>query len=887
MRKSITLMAFMAMFIVNCVFAQEEKPILTFGCLSDLHSQQTLISGDVETVKLRGTITKTLNAMKAEKNLDLIVLGGDYLSDVTIPVENYLRTRELLVEATRGAFPEGSKTPVIYVNGNHEYEVANFDNVPKGYNAGDYYTTPMKTDIGTLADEDCFYEMADNGSSNPVRLLAAYHYVIKGFDFVVLNTGKYLFQGAWDYTYSQESVEWVESKLEEIYAENANKTVFFLIHIPFSDSNSLSAANKGISGATANYLKETLAKYPNLIMLYGHDHGKDTAYIREKTEQRVTVYDSNGEKWIDPEDAANATPTAFYVKNAASGKHLTFDPSSNLTTTDAQSVATIEPSSLVSNTYYIAYPDGEGGLRYTQSGSSGRFSGNAALSANSSLYVYKVEDVKAQQGTATRATAIEDGASYLFVALSSKGGYWMLTNEPYGSGDGLRMVGTKVSDEVPGDKISYTQGTYSPVWTLEAVKESEEEESGVINYIQNYNTGKYLGYNEVNLAPVKRQSSDVTIAASTVTEGAFTFSLTNSTISNPYLYCGSNGRFSGNKDGANVSSQILAFEVENPEAEVLTAKQVTEITMGKTYMLVGIKNGAYYALTDSMHKEGHETDQRMNGVAVTITDGTITYTQSNASVLWTINEMAVEPATESFFSAFMGSMRYYNNTIEAGGSTVNDSRIIQAMIVSVYPDRVELKMKNYGESGTINGITVNKDLEPYISYRTVIHSAEAVTLAPSFSTESLKEEIILGETVKVNVMAPEGHHVYYTLDSTEPTEASQKVNDGVIEWKPETTGEYTIKIAAQEGIRLMSESVAYTFSVKEATGVEATNAANAKVSASERGITVHNYTGLVKIHNAVGQQYVETVADGEKDIMVSKGIYIVVLGTKAFKVTVK
>ena len=882
-----TLMVLTAMFAVSTVFAQE-KPILTFGCLSDLHSQQTLISGDVETVRLRGTITKTLNAMKAEENLDLIVLGGDYLSDVTIPFENYLRTRELLVEATRGAFPEDSKTPVIYVNGNHEYEVANFDNVPKGYNAGDYYTTPMKTDIGTLPDEDCFYEMADNGSSDPVRLLAAYHYVVKGFDFVVLNTGKYLFQGAWDYTYSQESVEWVESKLEEIYAEDANKTVFFLIHIPFSDSNSLSAANKGISGATANYLKETLAKYPNLIMLYGHDHGKDTAYIREKTEQRVTVYDSNGEKWIDPEDAANAIPTAFYVKNAASGKYLTFDSSSNLATTDARSVATIEPSSLVSNTYYISYPDGKGGLRYTHCGSNGRFSGNAALSQNSSLYLYKVDE--ASQGTATRVTAIEDGASYLFVALSSQGGYYMLTNEPYGSGDGLRMVGTKVSDEVPGDEISYTQGTYSPVWILEAVKENEEEESGMINYIQNYNTGKYLGYNEVNLAPVKRQSSDVTIAASTVTEGAFTFSLTNSTTSNPYLYCGSKGRFSGNKDGAHVSSQILAFEVENPEAEVLTAKQVTEITMGKTYMLVGIKNGAYYALTDSMHKEGHETDQRMNGVAVTITDGNITYTQTNASVLWTINEMAVEPATESFFSAFMGSMRYYNNTIEAGGSTVNDSRIIQAMIVSVYPDRVELKMKNYGESGTINGITVNKDLEPYVSYRTVTHSAEAVTSAPTFSTESLKEEIILGETVKVNVMAPEGHHVYYTLDSTEPTEASQKVNDGVIEWNPETTGEYTIKIAAQEGIRLMSESVAYTIHVKERddTGVDAGfQEGNTQVYGTESGVAIRSYTGLVKIYNAVGQQAKEVWVNGSKDIVLDKGIYIITLDGETFKVIVK
>ncbi len=889
MKKCFTLMAFMAMFVVNCVFAQEEKPILTFGCLSDLHSQQTLISGSVESVRLRGTITTTLNAMKEQENLDLIVLGGDYLSDVTIPFENYLRTRELLVEATRGAFPEGAKTPVIYVNGNHEYEVANFDNVPKNYNAGDYYTTPMKTDIGTLADEDCFYEMADNGSSDPVKLLAAYHYVIKGFDFVVLNTGKHLFKGAWNYNYSQESVEWVERKLEEIYAEDANKTVFFLIHIPFSDSNSLSAANKGISDAPANYLKEVLAKYPNLIMLYGHDHGTDTAYIREKTEQRVTIYDTNGEKWVDPNAAEEETPTSFYVKNAASGKYLSFDPASNLTTTDAQSVGTIAPSSLVSDTWYISYPDDKGGLRYTQSGTGGRFSGNAGLSANSSLYVYKVEDAKAQQGTAIRVTAIEDGASYLFVALSSKGGYYMLTNEPYGSGDRLRMVGTKVSDEVPGNEISYTQGSYSPVWTIEAMKEEKEEESGIVNYIQNYNTGKYLGFNAVNLSPVNRQSSDVTIAASTVTEGAFTFSLTGAPTSNPYLYCGSNGRFSGNKDVANVSSQILAFEVEDPNSPTVAAKQVTAVTAGKTYLLVGVKNGAYYALTDEMYMEGDAAGQRMVGAPVTITDGTITFTQGTSSVLWTIGEkeiVPVEPGTKSFFSAFMGSMRYYNNTID-GGSTVNDSKIIQAMIVYVYPDRVELKMKNYGQSGTINGVTVNKDLEPYVSYRTVTHSAEAVTQAPAFSEETLKDEVSLGETVKVGVVAPEGFNVYYTLDGTEPTEDSEKVNDGVIEWKPEATGEHTIKIAAQEGIRLMSESVAYTFTVKDPTYIGAMESAAAMAYASAAGIAVRNYTGLVKVHNVVGQQATEVVVNGDGYIAANKGIYIVVLGDKVFKVIVK
>ncbi len=896
MKKCFTLMALLAMFVVNAVFAQEEKPILTFGCLSDLHSQQTLISGDVESVRLRGTITKTLNAMKAEENLDLIVLGGDYLSDVTISYENYLRTRELLVEATRGVFPEGAKTPVIYVNGNHEYEVANFDNVPKGYNAGDYYDIPMKTDIGALADEDCFYEMASNGSSDSVKLLAAYHYVIKGFDFVVLNTGKNFFQYAWNYTYSDESIEWVGNKLEEIYAEDPDKTVFFLIHLPFGDSNSISSASKGMTDDCAALLKPILAKYPNLIMLYGHDHGKDTAYIREKTEQRVTVYDSYGNKWIDPN--AVVPITEYYVKNAASGMYLNYDPASNLTTTADKAVAEVLPSSLVANTYSISYPDGEGGLRYTQSGSNGRFSGNAALSANSSLYVYKVEDGGAQSGTAARVESIESGESYLFVALSSKGGYWMLTNKPYSSGTGLRLDGVKVSDEVPGNEISFTQDAdYSPVWTIEEANAEEEEQP--VYYIHNYNTSKFLGYNSVNLATTDNQKSDVTITPSTVTAGALNFSLTGyvSGYCGQYLYCGTSGRFSGNTSMTNASSQIFAFEVEDPAAATITAKQVTAITAGKTYMLVGSKGGGYYALTDEMYMEGDAAGQRMVGAAVTITDGTITFTPGTASVLWTINEkeiVPVVPGTKSFFSAFMGSMRYYSNSID-GGSSVNDSRIIQAMIVYVYPDRVELKMKNYGESGTINGITVNKDLEPYVSYREVTYSAEAVTLPPTVEVE--KDTVIIGESIKVKVSAPEWHYLYATVFDVPGVNTAvddSPLGQGTVELTIVLEDDFedcdvTIGFAAQEGIRLMSETTTRTIHLmhKKETGVDTEVLGDMQVYASESGIAVRNYTGLVKIHNMVGQQSVEMLVDGNKDIIVDKGIYIVALDAKAFKVIVK
>ena len=646
------LMSLVALFPFKNVQAQEE-PILTFACLSDLHSQESLINGDVNSVQLRGTVTATLNAIKEQENVDMIVLGGDYTSDCTISNENWLKTRELLINATRGVFKDGQKTPVIYVNGNHEYEVANFDNLPKNYNAGEYYGTPMKTDIGALAAEDCFYETATNtnGTSSTVNLLAAYHYVVKGFDFVVLNTGKSMFTNAWNYTYSLESVQWCANKLAEIYATDKNKTVFFLVHIPFSDSNSISAANKGmVAGEATTLLKSTLAQYPNLVMLYGHDHGKDSAYIRTATSQRVTEYGTDGNKWT-----------------------------------------------------------------------------------------------------------------------------------------GASTEGTGSSSSTP---------LYS---------------------IQNYSTSKYLGYNTYNLATTDTQSSDATITPSTVTSGAFVFHLSNATTDNTgvqsYVHCGSNGRFSGNTDNTASGQQIFAYEVADPTASTITATQVTTITSGKTYLMVGQKNGLYYALTDELYS-GNSTNQRMVGTQVTISNSTITYT-GDADIMWTFVDKSTdteEPegtsVEKSFFSSFMGSMRYYNNSIDAMVGPAN-SRIVQALIVYVYSDRVELKMKNYGESGTINGITINQDLDPYISYRTVTHSEEAVTVAPTIASEG--GTVATGSEVTVNVTAPEWHNLYYTINGEEPTEESSKAVNGQIKFTPTTAGDYEIKVAAQEGIRLLSASTSVTY----------------------------------------------------------------------------
>ena len=737
-----TLVALMLLAFTTEATAQE-KPILTFACVSDLHAQQDFIT-DPNNIRIRESATKTLSKIKAEENVDLIVLGGDYTSNNTIPQSSWQITKDLLIEASRGAC-NGTKTPVIYVNGNHEYEVANYDAIPKPYNAGDYYDVPMKTDIGALPEADCFYETAINGTGEGFELLAAYHYVVNGFDFVVLNGGKYLFETASSYAYSIESVNWVANKLEEIYATDQNKTVFFLVHIPFSDSNRLSNKNKGMdrySSTTPEFavkLKNTLAKYPNLIMLYGHDHGTDSAYIRSSTEERVTVY----------------------------------------------------------------------------------------------------------------------------------------------AGDGSKYTGTSTGTTTPTTPTTTT--TY---------------------YIQNYDSKAYLGYNTENLAAVTTNTSDVTFAQSTLTSGAFTINLTNAPNDSngeprEYVHCGSSGRFSGNSANTESGQQIYMYEVANPDATTITGTLATTIEGGKTYMIVGLKSGTYYALTDEMY-QNNTTNQRMNGAAVTISGNNATYTGS-ANVLWTVNENSTieptptptpSPSDKSFFSAFMGSMRYYENSFENG--QLADRRIIQALMVYVYSDRVELKMKNYGDdSGDAysNGITVKKDLTPYISYRTVTHSEEAVTAKPTVN--STGGDINNGSEVTISVDAPEWHNVYYTVNGENPTEESTKAENGKIKFTANGESSYFVKVAAQEGIRLMSESVEVVYNVKDTHGITVSttpaNGGTVQLSINEAEQTVTITAQVAEGYEFAGWKVGEETISTEMSYttaLVENTAYVATFEAKKLNVTV-
>ena len=138
----------------------------------------------------------------------------------------------------------------------------------------------MKENVGELSDLDSYYEEYKGEPQ-----LLAYHYVIKRFDFICLNTSHEMLEGGkqnTNYAYSDGTMNWVDNKLEEL---GKDKTVFVVGHFPFRDSHSLSSSSKGMTVECDNKFKSILSKYPNVLYFYGHDHGTDSAYIRSDTAQ--------------------------------------------------------------------------------------------------------------------------------------------------------------------------------------------------------------------------------------------------------------------------------------------------------------------------------------------------------------------------------------------------------------------------------------------------------------------------------------------------------------------------------------------------------------------------------------------------------------------------
>lgn len=262
------------------------EPLLVIGCISDLHIDYGIQNWNPP--MRQGTIDACREL--AKENLSVLLVGGDITSKnsgQSWTQSKYNEVLDQVVTTTKTAVASGR---VLYVTGNHDYAIGG-----TGFNSGDY-SGIMKEDVGEFVNA-LYMDEAKN-------YLLAYHYVIDGFHFIMINTPYSGGDNHGDYVYTSETVTWMESELASIGKE---KTVFVMGHYPLRDSKGLTAESKGMSANNDlnDRFKAALLNYPNAVYLYGHDHGGP--HIDMDVLERVTPYTADGA----PIYSRKVLPTGF------------------------------------------------------------------------------------------------------------------------------------------------------------------------------------------------------------------------------------------------------------------------------------------------------------------------------------------------------------------------------------------------------------------------------------------------------------------------------------------------------------------------------------------------------------------------------------------------
>lgn len=323
MRKSVKIISFIGIMavILTAVFspvnmghaenADYSKPLLTIACLSDLHNQGPILTGD--NAVMRGTIGDTIDQMiYDEENVDAVIVGGDVSSDNQTTEEKLYRILDMVQDKVSELTPN-----TMWITGNHDYNAGESE-----YNSADYYYRYTGPAMGMLTDNNIYIE-----NYKGIDYVCGYHYVINGFDLICLCDSYETLEGGKqhsNYAYSDGTFEWLADTLDDIeyYREKdeEGKPIFIIAHFPFRDSNSLSDVSKGMIEDSNKKMKDILRQHSNIFYLYGHDHAKDKAYIRTDTAQRVTEYDEYGNVMnpLEAEDEDNAQKTEFGKKSFTS-----------------------------------------------------------------------------------------------------------------------------------------------------------------------------------------------------------------------------------------------------------------------------------------------------------------------------------------------------------------------------------------------------------------------------------------------------------------------------------------------------------------------------------------------------------------------------------------
>lgn len=271
-----------------------ETPLYTIAALSDMHIDYGL--QNKENV-IREATQNALNTIKEKENPDMVIAGGDMTSTnggtANWSKEIFDKAVDQMTRVLSAASKEGK---VLYVNGNHDYEVGG-----TAFNSGAYIDEEMKENVGDY--KRVLYEDEDRKSN-----LLAYYYEIDGIHYIGLNTPYNGDKTVSGYVYTKESIDWVEETLKEIPKDDL---IIFMAHYMLQDSRGSTGASKGLSNTyeSNTRLKNILLDYPNLIYLYGHDHGG--AFIEKDTFERVTAYNTDGSIETNSNKRASSFTSSF------------------------------------------------------------------------------------------------------------------------------------------------------------------------------------------------------------------------------------------------------------------------------------------------------------------------------------------------------------------------------------------------------------------------------------------------------------------------------------------------------------------------------------------------------------------------------------------------
>lgn len=272
-------------------------PILTLACISDLHADYGLQN---RAPYVRNSVIKTINAIAMNEDADILLVGGDNTSDNGgtshkggWTYETFSNVMSKYKDLAAFATADGYS---LWAAGNHEFQAGE----DEGYDSyADYVDMMIEANgepVSILRQKD---DPALRSAKYPDYALGI-HYNIKNFDFIILNAPY-----AQSQQYSSETYKWLADRLKNI---GKDKTVFLITHFPLTDSQNISTPSYGTSGSHYTSLTSILRSYPNVVFLYGHNHGgSENVYINTDTFERITSYTKAGKPVYD----RNVVPTSF------------------------------------------------------------------------------------------------------------------------------------------------------------------------------------------------------------------------------------------------------------------------------------------------------------------------------------------------------------------------------------------------------------------------------------------------------------------------------------------------------------------------------------------------------------------------------------------------